>query len=206
MGKLEINKKNKRLSLLDSAYDLFINKGFNNTTISDIVNKAGIAKGTFYLYFKDKFDLKDEIIARKSIEILLKAEEHLKSNGEPKSLEEGIFSFTDYILDYLNENRLLLNFISKNLSWGVFRHIAESSHSNEQDKDEINNIYSTFLQILEDNDYHCDDPKILLFTIIEYINSTGYSAIIGDSPVSLEEYKPYLHKGLFALVKAYKIA
>lgn len=205
MGKVEVNKQNKRLSLLDNAYDLFINKGFNNTTISDIVKKAGIAKGTFYLYFKDKFDLKDEIVAQKSIEVLSKAEEHLGINGEPKSLEDGIFAFTDYLLDYFNQNRLELTFVSKNLSWGVFRHIAESKYSNEENKNEINNIYSEFLQILDDNDYHCANPQVLLFTIIEFINSTGYSAIMGEAPVSLDEYKPYLHQGLMALFKAYKI-
>ena len=42
---------------MDAGYDLFITKGINNTVIDDIVKKAGVAKGTFYLYFKDKYDL-----------------------------------------------------------------------------------------------------------------------------------------------------
>ena len=206
MSKVEVNKKNKRLALLDNAYSLFIEKGFNNTTISDIVNRAGVAKGTFYLYFKDKFDLRNEIVARKSIEILLKAEENMKSSGtEPKTLEEGIAAFSDAILECFRNNRLQLNFISKNLSWGVFSHIAESNFSNEKDREEINNVYNNFLAVLDENNYKCADPKILLFTIIEFINSTGYSAIVGDAPCSLDKYKPYLHKGIESLFEAYKI-
>ena len=51
MGKVDHNKQQKRESLLDSAFSLFIDNGFNKTSISDIVKNAGVAKGTFYLYF-----------------------------------------------------------------------------------------------------------------------------------------------------------
>lgn len=56
MGKLESNKKKKEDALYNTAFELFTTKGTNKTTISDIVEKAGVAKGTFYLYFKDKYD------------------------------------------------------------------------------------------------------------------------------------------------------
>ena len=49
MGKIDNNKQMKRESLLDSAFSLFIDNGFNKTSISDIVNNAGVAKGTFCL-------------------------------------------------------------------------------------------------------------------------------------------------------------
>ena len=39
-----------------TAFELFTTKGLTKTTISDIVDQAGVAKGTFYLYFKDKYD------------------------------------------------------------------------------------------------------------------------------------------------------
>ena len=49
------NKKKKEDALYNTAFELFTTKGTNKTTISDIVEKAGVAKGTFYLYFKDVF-------------------------------------------------------------------------------------------------------------------------------------------------------
>ena len=52
MGKVETNKKQKNTTLLQTSFELFTEKGFTKTTISDIVNRAGLAKGTFYLYFK----------------------------------------------------------------------------------------------------------------------------------------------------------
>ena len=53
MGRVEENKKKKKEALFRTAYELFTTKGINSTAISDIVEKAGVAKGTFYLYFKD---------------------------------------------------------------------------------------------------------------------------------------------------------
>ena len=57
MGKLENNKQQKRTSLLDTAFKLFTTQGVSKTSIAEISQKAGIAKGTFYLYFKDKYEI-----------------------------------------------------------------------------------------------------------------------------------------------------
>ena len=62
MGKLELNKKKKKDALFNTAFELFTTKGLTKTTISDIVDQAGVAKGTFYLYFKDKYDMQDFLI------------------------------------------------------------------------------------------------------------------------------------------------
>ena len=43
--------------LYDAAYELFTSNGVHNTVIDDIVKSAGVAKGTFYLYCKDKYSL-----------------------------------------------------------------------------------------------------------------------------------------------------
>ena len=60
MGRVEENKKKKKEALFRTAYELFTTKGINSTAISDIVEKAGVAKGTFYLYFKDKYDINNK--------------------------------------------------------------------------------------------------------------------------------------------------
>ena len=44
MGRVEENKKKKKEALFRTAYELFTTKGINSTAISDIVEKAGVAK------------------------------------------------------------------------------------------------------------------------------------------------------------------
>lgn len=72
MSKAEENKRKKQEALFNTAFELFTTKGINNTAISDIVEKAGVAKGTFYLYFKDKYDIRDKLIIRKTSFLLCK--------------------------------------------------------------------------------------------------------------------------------------
>lgn len=46
--------KKRKQELLNLAYHMFIEKGYENTSIDEIVAKAGIAKGTYYYYFESK--------------------------------------------------------------------------------------------------------------------------------------------------------
>ena len=72
-SKVGNKKKKKESELYSAAYELFTTKGINKTVIDDIVKKAGVAKGTFYLYFKDKYDIFHKLILNKSNEIIKKA-------------------------------------------------------------------------------------------------------------------------------------
>ena len=77
MGKVDVNKQQKESSLLKTAFEFFTTKGFSKTSISDIAGKAGVAKGTFYLYFKDKYDIRNKLVAHKSSQLFLNAMEEL---------------------------------------------------------------------------------------------------------------------------------
>ena len=117
---LIIDKKNdKKNKLANAAYDLFIGNGFKNTSIQEIVDKAGVAKGTFYLYFKDKYDLQEYLITLKSYELFHNALIYINEN-KIKDFYDRIINIIDYIIDKLNDNKDLLEFIAKDLSWGVF--------------------------------------------------------------------------------------
>ncbi|NLW92320.1 MAG: TetR/AcrR family transcriptional regulator [Syntrophomonadaceae bacterium] len=53
----EKQNKERRQRLMDCALDLFIEKGYFNTAIRDIIVKSGYGTGTFYNYFIDKEDI-----------------------------------------------------------------------------------------------------------------------------------------------------
>lgn len=54
----------RRTEILNTAEELFTVKGYVQTTITDILNTVGIAKGTFYYYFKSKEEVMDAIVKR----------------------------------------------------------------------------------------------------------------------------------------------
>lgn len=197
MGKIDLKKKVKENALFQNAFELFTDKGFAKTTISDIVNQAGLAKGTFYLYFKDKYDLRDKLIVHKASQLFTDAHQAVME-AQVDSFEKQLLFITDYIINCFKEQHSLLQFIAKNLSWGVFRNAINNTGENESPP-----FYIYYLQSMEQNHIVCEKPEIMLFTIIELIGSTCYNCIILEKPVTIDEYLPYLHKSILQIVAGF---
>lgn len=198
MRKIDANKKQKQDALLNTAFELFTKQGLNKTSISEIVNKAGVAKGTFYLYFKDKYDIRNKLIAKKASQVFRIADTALMQAGLT-SLEDRIIFFIDNIIDQFNEDKTLLNFISKNLSWGIFKNELFFSETSDID---FYNIYSS---VFERSETKYKNPEILVFMIIELVNSTCYSCILYGDPVPAGELKPYLFDAVRQIMKGQEI-
>ena len=64
LGKRESSKIQIRERLLDESLKLFSSRGLEKTTVADIVEQSGIARGTFYNYFPDVNSLFDAIISQ----------------------------------------------------------------------------------------------------------------------------------------------
>ena len=56
-----LREERKKLVLL-SAKAVFAQKGYHQASVSDIIQRAGIARGTFYLYFRSKRDVFNSIL------------------------------------------------------------------------------------------------------------------------------------------------
>ena len=188
MGKVESNKKQKKDALFNTAFELFTTKGTNKTTISDIADKAGVAKGTFYLYFKDKYDLRDKLVTYKTSQLFGNAHTALIEQNI-QGFENQMFFVIDHIIDRLEKEPKLLQFISKNLSWGIFKNAFEKTVPENSRQ-----FYDYYQDMLTQNHISCENQELMLFTILELVGSTCYSCILYQQPVSMEEYLPYLHQ------------
>lgn len=258
-GKASRNKRRKRESLLNNAFELFTQKGISDTTIADIAERAGVAKGTFYLYFKDKYDLRDRLVRHKAEQILEHAYVALQnarekvrkdasacpagsssldnrstsdngaadasgtqdsipasgsrsadisgaednppaagSAGPLDTLEDQVIFFADDILNQLSENRILLRFIAKNLSWGLLKHNVENKSPFEEEPDFITSLKEYFHQSAS----RYRNPEVLLYMIVEFIGSTAYSSILNSEPLPFETLKPYLLESVRAIMRS----
>ena len=54
----------RKNEILDAAENLFASKGFDNTSIDDILDEVRIARGTLYYHYKSKEDILDAVIGR----------------------------------------------------------------------------------------------------------------------------------------------
>lgn len=57
-------REQRREALLDAAASLFVENGVGSTTIDDIAERAGVAKGTFYHYFPDRAEMLSALHSR----------------------------------------------------------------------------------------------------------------------------------------------
>lgn len=123
----------KKQNIIDAAYILFIQKGYNATSIQDILDEAGISKGTFYNHFTSKTECLIAILESVGSEIRQKRMESAagKPVDDPEVLaeqlcvriqlnrEKNLFSLYESIF-YSQDNELkdfAKNSYRKELDW-----------------------------------------------------------------------------------------
>jgi TetR/AcrR family fatty acid metabolism transcriptional regulator len=94
-------KKVKRQMIIHAAIEVFSRNGFQDATISEIAQKANVAEGTIYQYFKNKEDLFFSIPIDKTKEFYSELELHLQGIH---GAENKIRKFVWYYLYHLQEN------------------------------------------------------------------------------------------------------
>ena len=109
-GGVEQKKEQKKEGLLEAAYQLFLEKGVNKTSVDEIVKKANVAKGTFYLYFHDKTQLLQQLTYRISARVLSEAYEYAEEHKTGVFVED-IILMVDYIVEYFKRSRLTLRLL-----------------------------------------------------------------------------------------------
>jgi len=101
-GIRELKKAETRRAIIQSAVQLFTDKGYDKTSIEDIASKAGIGKATVYTYFSNK----NEIFQTYCDDELEEAFANLKQpHPEGVSLYEQLIEFFMLKFTYVTENR-----------------------------------------------------------------------------------------------------
>ena len=164
----------KKDQILDTSLQLFMKKGFDATSISDILSQLDIARGTLYYHFESKEAIMDAIIERLLNQVLEKIEK-LMTNDSLSQAEKfmGFFASINLtqltgdeeIVDYFNQpqnalfheksNRLLI----KKLSPVLAQIISEGIESG-----------------LFDTPYPAETAELILVGITGFVDSK-------DSPV-----------------------
>lgn len=81
----ERRKEARPAELLAAALDLFVEKGFAGTRLEDVAARAGVSKGTLYLYFANKEDLFKEVVRQSIVARMTQTREELAAFEGPSS-------------------------------------------------------------------------------------------------------------------------
>lgn len=84
-------KEARPAELLSAALELFVERGFAATKLDDVAAKAGVSKGTLYLYFDNKEALFKAVIQQGILPVLDEGEEMLAEfQGDARSLLQAM--------------------------------------------------------------------------------------------------------------------
>lgn len=155
-----IERKNE---LIDVAERLFLERGYENTSVSDIVKEVGVAQGTFYYYFASKHDILDAVI-----------------EGEIDEPEKKIISIAhqadkDAVFKLRDMADVILRF--QTAKRGLIEHVHEESNALMHEKMErriIARLAPTMTGVIEDGmakgalstDYPEETAEFLIAAII----------------------------------------
>ena len=195
-SKVGAKKRKKESELFSAAYELFTTKGMHNTAIDDIVKKAGVAKGTFYLYFKDKYDILNRLILQKSTGVIREALEETEKKSFD-TFDDKLLFFMDYIINFFTKNKLMLKLINKNFSWGIYRKAIMKPEQNK----EVEIVVKSFIDALTEREMDLQEAELTLFMVFELVGAVCYSSIILEEPTDIETIKPILFKKVLAIIR-----
>lgn len=157
-----MTEKDTKELIIDKAEELFLTKGFDNTSMSDIQDQSGVARGTLYYHFKSKEKIMDAVIERESEKIFDQSRKIAKDKSIPA-------------VDRLKGLLKALNKNSENEEMMNHLHNPQNALMHEKvNKKILDEIAPLFAEIIEDGNkegtFHAPYPLETVEMLILYVN------------------------------------
>ncbi len=107
-----MERQARRAQVLRHAKRIFARKGYHRTNVADIIARARIARGTFYLYFQNKKDLFEELLEQVVTQLTRRIERLRVAPGEPdpvQQLRDNLNRVLSYVMAERELTDILLN-------------------------------------------------------------------------------------------------
>lgn len=175
---------------METAMELFAHKGYYTTSINQIAESAGIAKGLLYNYFKSKEDLLTTIIENGLHELADTLDE--KHDGVLTD-EEFIF-FLDANFQTLQENRTY---------WMLLFSLMLQPQVQKIVMPRYQHLISQFIGILEDyfENKGFENPKMTALAFGAFMDGIGINFMMNPDMFPVEELKNYIKTTYMRIIK-----
>jgi AcrR family transcriptional regulator len=181
MTRISKSPEERKSEFLEAAEILFNTKGFEQTTVKDIVQKVGVAQGLFYYYFKTKEDVLKEIV-NKYVTLLLDTIGAINNNAEltaKQKMERVISIFFNMAMNAENITDYIHN-------EGINLHTSFDSEINR-------NIIPIFAKIIEqgveEGSFDTQYPFEVAGALLAWINSLHKSIHFNSHDFDMESTK-----------------
>ncbi len=179
------NKYDKRkYQILDAALEVIVSKGYEGSSMTDIVKKSKMSKGAIYWYFKSKKEVYLELVNH-WVHYYSPTLNHIIEDNQPASVQlKELFNF--FITQYETDQTV---FKAVAVFWSL------AGRDNDF-KEKFDKVYSEFFTLIENiiikgvekNEFKNLDTKIAALSIMVNIESTIWFALFDDFGVSATKY------------------
>lgn len=181
----------KKETIFQCGKELFSSKGFKDTNVADITKMAGIAAGTFYLYYPSKENLFIEIFMQENLKLKEIIHNQVNPDDDPMTV---IMQITRLNLEGISANPILREWYNKD----VFQKIEQKFRETDQ-KASFEFMYADYYAAIEkwqaEGKMRADiDCGMIMALFTAVINTDTHKEEIGI------QYFPQLLEYLFQFV------
>ncbi|UCD05442.1 MAG: TetR/AcrR family transcriptional regulator [candidate division WOR-3 bacterium] len=184
-----------RDKIIKNALQMFAQKGFFKTTVDDIAGATGVAKGTVYLYFKDKQDLYIATMDEHFNSALALLAETENMPGTPSEKMHRITNeFINYIM-HLRTNYMPFTFENLNLTGKTLKKI------NTTVQPKVSAMIEIISRIIQDGidkqEFREVDPRLAAFHFLSTIRAIFFSSYyLTNNAINTENILELFFEGL----------
>ncbi len=196
----EQNKNNllnlRRAQLTKAAYKVVAQKGYNDFTIKDIAEEAGLSTGLVHYYFKNKEELLFKLLKEMNSNLRYNLKKALTELTEPK---DKLMAFCDEAFELVDKEKayfhVLIDF------WARINHDARIRQANvklfQSYRDEISSIIE---EGIAKGVFAAMDVKITSVIIISLIQGTIIQYVIDNGAFDYRDLKEKIKEQILSIV------
>lgn len=174
LSRSDVISRFRTKEIIDAATGLIKREGMSGLTMEKVAEAAGIAKGTVYLYFKDKEQLIVSIMSSLMSKVVELVGEAAASGG---GLRERLLSITNVLYDSAEEYDELFNYI----------HLCDRSNELRQQLLEcepggrqlIDIAAGVFRDALDSGEIKKGDPELLSLLLLKWVHAVHLRSVFG---------------------------
>lgn len=174
----EVVMEDKKELIKSAAHEVFLRKGYKSTNIADITNKAGVAVGSFYKYYKSKEEIFLEIYIDENERMRGAMVQSIDWNGNPETIIEKVFSYT---FDTVMNNKILREWYGSSVSKTL------SGYYNSKQGSENSAFHQFMMQTLTERMTQIGYSRKTVGSILKAMNLLSYI----DSQISEDQLNDY---------------
>ena len=190
-------KEDRKTQILDAAFSVFVEKGYSETTMDDIVQESKMSKGAIYHYYDSKKELFLSLIDHWEI---YSFPDFYSRGNKKKKASEILMNLSEVVLKVFKERKHV--FLAEVEFWSL-------SNKDNDVKEKSRLLYNKLLYLFElilkkgirEKEFIDMNTKIVAMTILTSLQGINWFCIYEDSNVNAEDY---LRTSMMLLTKSLK--